>query len=237
MGALSVGYYKAYDAGSYWYATFAAILGVIVSLGFLFLDGRNKELVELGRDALKSVEGAAMPKDDQCQIATKEIKNRCKDGDERPGFRWKSHTAWLRTIEVVLCALFLLASVMAGTKVYQTRISALTEKTGDLTKMPYITQERRAAILAGGNPQDAGELNFAIMVLVDNYLKDKGEIRYSHLNEVVGAMDCAKLELYRRVAAPYEDKKIAENGDVYSSDKKSVATSPSPTASSATTPR
>ena len=81
--------------------------------------------------------------------------------------------------------------------------------------MPYIKQERRDAILGGAKPQDAGELNFAITVLVDNYLRDKGELRYAHLNEVVGALDCAKLELYRRVAAPYEDKKIVEAGDVY----------------------
>ena len=81
--------------------------------------------------------------------------------------------------------------------------------------MPYIRQERREAILAGAKPQDAGELNFAITALVDNYLKDRGAMRYAHLNEVIGAMDCAKLELYRRVAAPYEDKKIAESGDVY----------------------
>ena len=78
--------------------------------------------------------------------------------------------------------------------------------------MPYITPERREAILAGAKPQDSGELNFAITVVVDSYLKDKGEIRYAHLNEVIGAIDCAKLELYRRVAAPYEDKKIAEHG-------------------------
>lgn len=87
--------------------------------------------------------------------------------------------------------------------------------------MPYIKQERRDAILAGAKPQDAGELNFAITVLVDNYLRDKGGIKYSHLNEVIGAMDCAKLELYRRVAAPYEDQKIEENGDVYRSNEKS----------------
>jgi hypothetical protein len=68
--------------------------------------------------------------------------------------------------------------------------------------MPYIKPERRKAILAGAKPQDAGELNFAITALVDNYLQDKGGLRYSHLNEVIGALDCAKLELYRRVAAP-----------------------------------
>ena len=94
--------------------------------------------------------------------------------------------------------------------------------------MPYIKQERREAILAGAKPQDAGELNFAITALVDNYLKDKGGVRYAHLNEVIGAMDCAKLELYRRVAAPYEDEKIAETGDVYrcnesTTDKPSVS--------------
>jgi hypothetical protein len=86
--------------------------------------------------------------------------------------------------------------------------------------MPYIKQERREAILNGEKPQDAGELNFAISVLVDNYLKDKGGIRYAHLNDVIGAMDCAKLELYRRVAAPYEDEKIEENGDVYKSNER-----------------
>jgi hypothetical protein len=86
--------------------------------------------------------------------------------------------------------------------------------------MPYIKPERREAILAGAKPLDAGELNFAITALVDSYLQDKGGIRYGHLNEVIGALDCAKLELYRRIAAPYEDKKLAENGDVYRSDKK-----------------
>lgn len=86
--------------------------------------------------------------------------------------------------------------------------------------MPYIKPERRKAILAGAKPEDAGELNFAITALVDRYLEDKGELRYAHLNEVIGAIDCAKLELYRRVAAPYEDQKAAENGDVYRSNQK-----------------
>ena len=91
--------------------------------------------------------------------------------------------------------------------------------------MPYIKQERRDAIRAGAKPLDAGELNFAITLLVDDYLKAKGAIRYAHLNEVVGAMDCAKLELYRRVAVPYEDQKIGENGDVYESPGASRASS------------
>jgi hypothetical protein len=83
--------------------------------------------------------------------------------------------------------------------------------------MPYITADARARLDKGGKPETAGELNYAITRLVDDYLIQKGGIRYAHLNEVVGALECAKLELYRRVAAPYEDQKFAETGDVYRS--------------------
>jgi hypothetical protein len=44
-----------------------------------------------------------------------------------------------------------------------------------------------------------------------------GDLRYAHINEAIGALECAKLELYRRVAAPYEDEKMKESGDVYRS--------------------
>ncbi|WP_439397023.1 DUF6899 family protein [Bradyrhizobium sp. PMVTL-01] len=37
------------------------------------------------------------------------------------------------------------------------------------------------------------------------------------MNDVLGALDGAKAEFYRRVAAPYEDAKIADSGDVYPS--------------------
>jgi hypothetical protein len=37
---------------------------------------------------------------------------------------------------------------------------------------------------------------------------------YQHFNDVLGALEGAKLELYRRRIAPYEDTKIVENGDV-----------------------
>jgi hypothetical protein len=83
--------------------------------------------------------------------------------------------------------------------------------------MPYITDEARSRLDKGGKPSTAGELNYAITRLVDDYLIFRGGIRYTHLNEVVGALECAKLELYRRVAAPYEDQKINETGDVYRS--------------------
>lgn len=82
--------------------------------------------------------------------------------------------------------------------------------------MPYISQYRREDL--GGQiiskPQSAGELNFVISEMVNDYIQTYG-LSYSTINEVIGMLECAKLELYRRVASPYEDKKIQQNGDVY----------------------
>jgi len=85
--------------------------------------------------------------------------------------------------------------------------------------MPYIDAEARERLNSGGKPETPGELNYAITRLVDVYLVSKGPIRYAHLNEVLGALEGAKLELYRRVAAPYEDRKLGETGDVYASNR------------------
>lgn len=86
--------------------------------------------------------------------------------------------------------------------------------------MPYVSPEARQRLDGGDAPDGAGELNYAITRLVDAYLSRMagrdGRLRYAYLNEAVGVLECAKLELYRRVAAPYEDGKITENGDVYS---------------------
>lgn len=59
-----------------------------------------------------------------------------------------------------------------------------------------------------------GTLNYLVTSLLDAYLGDSP--RYSDFNAAVGVLECAKLELYRRRTAPYEDGKRAENGDVYS---------------------
>lgn len=81
--------------------------------------------------------------------------------------------------------------------------------------MPYIKPERRVRILEFKEPpQDAGELNFLISHIIWNYISLKRE-KYQHYNDVLGALEGAKLELYRRKIAPYEDIKRKENGDVY----------------------
>jgi len=82
--------------------------------------------------------------------------------------------------------------------------------------MPYIEMElrKRYTVLNDVVPLSTGELNFCITTLLNNYIKENG-VGYSSINEVIGALECAKLELYRRVAAPYEKGKQFMNGDVY----------------------
>lgn len=62
-------------------------------------------------------------------------------------------------------------------------------------------------------PHSVGELNYAITRLLVSFFGDIP--RYADLNAAIGVLECAKQELYRRVGAPLEDRKLAENGDVY----------------------
>ena len=79
--------------------------------------------------------------------------------------------------------------------------------------MPYISEQNRED-LKRRYPITPGELNYYLTLLLKEYIKNKG-LSYQTINDIVGALEGAKLEFYRRVVAPYEDKKIQENGDVY----------------------
>lgn len=78
--------------------------------------------------------------------------------------------------------------------------------------MPYIPRDDRDE--APLRLASAGELNFAVTCLINAYLRTHGK-RYETMNAVIGALESAKLEFYRRVVAPYENQKQAQNGDVY----------------------
>jgi hypothetical protein len=80
--------------------------------------------------------------------------------------------------------------------------------------VPYIKQEDRLPI-PDMIPESAGELNYLFTKLIQEYIDERGGLSYAIINEVVGVLECAKLELYRRLAAPYEDEKRELNGDVY----------------------
>lgn len=85
--------------------------------------------------------------------------------------------------------------------------------------MPYISQADRARLLfknpkwAWPHPHGVGELNFVITTIVDEFLGSTPH--YADYNAVVGVLECAKLELYRRLLGPYENLKMHEHGDVY----------------------
>ena len=88
--------------------------------------------------------------------------------------------------------------------------------------MPYVKDDDRRAVddaLSDVSEAvaSAGMLNYAVTMLCLKYLAHVGT-NYAGLNEVVGVLECAKQEFYRRACAPYEDVKIKENGDVYKGD-------------------
>jgi len=58
-----------------------------------------------------------------------------------------------------------------------------------------------------------GRLNYFIFKLVKENIRINGE-SYGIYKEMIGELEMCKLEIYRRMCALYEDKKIKENGDV-----------------------
>ena len=81
--------------------------------------------------------------------------------------------------------------------------------------MPYIKQEDRERLFQPGQmPKNAGELNFCISLVIDQYWHSNGK-NYQAFNDITGALVNALLEYYRRRIAYYELNKLIENGDVY----------------------
>ena len=88
--------------------------------------------------------------------------------------------------------------------------------------MPYVTKDRRdhfkeALGMIEKNIENGctpGDLNFVITKICLFYLGSRGK-NYTHINDIVGVLECAKNEFYRKIASIYEDGKEKENGDVY----------------------
>lgn len=89
--------------------------------------------------------------------------------------------------------------------------------------MPYIKQEERgnmAQLLQP--PKTTGQLNYLLTSICLAYIRgfnvengiDSEAVSYTAINNVIGALESCKLEFYRRQAAPYEDKKVLDNGDI-----------------------
>lgn len=85
--------------------------------------------------------------------------------------------------------------------------------------MPYISQEARLVLdqyipYFTANIPD-GHINYFITRIIDQVYGSGG---YAEFNRALGVLEAVKLEFYRRRVAPYEDKKIKANGDVYGQD-------------------
>jgi hypothetical protein len=93
--------------------------------------------------------------------------------------------------------------------------------------MPYIDKKDRKKFAEGLNALPsaltAGELNYLLTCICQQYI-DGQKFCYQTLNDVVGALEGCKIEFYRRIVAPYEGVKIAQNGDVLTSTIKAKVT-------------
>jgi hypothetical protein len=84
--------------------------------------------------------------------------------------------------------------------------------------MPYLTESDKKYYGVTLDPFQVavtpGQLNYQITQLCLEYL-GKYPSKYQDYNDVIGALECAKLEMYRRKVVPYEDQKKFDNGDVF----------------------
>ena len=80
--------------------------------------------------------------------------------------------------------------------------------------MPYLTQSDRHYVDEYQDPVNPGQLTYLLTKFVLKYISRCGP-RFQTYAEVLSALECAKLELYRRQVAVYEDDRCRANGDVY----------------------
>lgn len=91
--------------------------------------------------------------------------------------------------------------------------------------MPYISQDQRDAVDTQINNlvklsrleltcpvnKRLGLVNYIVSRLTMGILQPSN---YGEMASAIGTLECAKLEMYRRLIGPYEDKAIKKNGDI-----------------------
>lgn len=90
--------------------------------------------------------------------------------------------------------------------------------------MPYIKQYERgqydrliqevvdALTRSGGVKPNVGHINYVLSSILWKMFDLNP--RYETANDLAGVLTCVQAEFQRRKVAPYEDKKIEENGDI-----------------------
>ena len=83
--------------------------------------------------------------------------------------------------------------------------------------MPYIPQEERKQFVPSlytlkQTIRTKGQLNYVITMACLQFLGDAP--RYDNYQDMVGTLECVKLEFYTRRVAAYEREKEKLNGDL-----------------------
>jgi hypothetical protein len=94
--------------------------------------------------------------------------------------------------------------------------------------VPYINESARLELddcidnmvkcLTHGN--DVSNEEFTVLLGEINYTFSRvlsgsmGKVSYSKIAMITGVLENIKQEFYRRIAEPYEDQKIVQNGDI-----------------------
>jgi hypothetical protein len=82
--------------------------------------------------------------------------------------------------------------------------------------MPYIEKSKRFAMdkivkeMKKAGVEANGDLNYILYAFCKNFVKPS----YNNYKNYCGELRQCATEIERRILAPYEDKKIEENGDV-----------------------
>lgn len=84
--------------------------------------------------------------------------------------------------------------------------------------MPYIGQHKRIQLDPSlyqirDRMENEGDLNYCFTKLCHMFMKKYGE-SYKNYSDCLAALEGAKLELYRKKVAPYEDKCEKANGPI-----------------------
>jgi hypothetical protein len=72
-----------------------------------------------------------------------------------------------------------------------------------LTNLPELDNTNLMVVL--------GDLNYCISRLIGQVM---GDTSYAKVAMITGVLENVKQEFYRRVAVPYEEEKIVQNGDI-----------------------
>lgn len=83
--------------------------------------------------------------------------------------------------------------------------------------MPFLSPMQKAEVnekMKEGRCLNEGELTYVLTkLIVTNW--HSGEGNYAALCQIIGALECTKMQFFKEIVVPYEEKKKQLNGDVY----------------------